>query len=271
MVSELATSAVPRGKCLKGVRSLNLGLLGLYPIIALAIIWELVARYSDVSAVLLPPFSSTVLKFFDMILAGDLLNSLGVTALRAAAGLVLALVSGTLVGLLMARLRALRWFFEPIIAIGLPTPTIMLLPAFLIWFGIGSWSKILLTAVTCFFPVALSAYSGAVSVDEKLLWSAQSLGSNPKNLLQKVIFPASLSYIFAGTRVAVPLAVIITILSEMIAGGGGLGAQLTESYRFLDSTAEYATLIMILIFGYLLDQLLLFALKRFAPWTSGVQ
>ncbi|CAM5193123.1 Putative aliphatic sulfonates transport permease protein SsuC [Castellaniella defragrans] len=268
MMALSGASALKPNRCSRAMQALNRNCLGLYPVIALAILWELVARYSDISAVLLPTFSSTVVKLAEMLWAGSLLGDLGTTAVRAAAGLGVALFSGTVVGLLMARIKSLHWFFEPVIAVGLPTPTIMLLPAFLIWFGIGDGSKIMLTAITCFFPVAVSAYSGATSVDEKLLWSAQSQGSSSRQLLWKVIFPASLSYIFAGTRVAVPLAVIITILSEMIAGGGGLGAQLTDSYRFLDSTAEYATLITILVFGYVLDQLLLLALKRFAPWAG---
>lgn len=264
----MSTTSI-RSPALRNLRRWHSALTGLYPIIGLAIVWEILARYSGISNALLPRFTQTAGQFGSLVQNGKLIAGLGTTVEQGAIGLAIALVAGTLIGLSMASVRVLRWFFEPVIAVGLPTPTILLLPAFLIWFGIGNWSKIVLVGVTCFFPVALSAYSGARAVDSKLIWSAQAMGTTGRGLLRRVVFPASLTYIFAGARVAVPLAVIMTVLSEMIAGGGGLGYQLTYAYNFFEGPTEYATLIAILIFGYVIDRLLLFGLRHFAPWSDS--
>lgn len=242
---------------------------GLYPIIAVVVLWELVARTDQVSPILLPAFSTVVRRFIEMAASGELVSALLITAGRAAAGLVLAAAAGVLVGLAMARVRVLRWFFEPVIAIGFPTPTITLLPVFILWFGTQHMSKVMLVALSCFFPIALSTFAGARQVNPKLIWSAQAMGTKGHQLFRRVIVPASTTYVFAGLRIAVPLAVIITVLAEMVGGGGGLGYTLVFGYRFLQSAQSFAALLAVLLFGLLVDRSLLWLRRVLLPWDEG--
>lgn len=244
---------------------------GLYPIIAFVVLWELVSRYGDVPSVLLPPFSTVVVRLAEMTVNGEILKALLTTAGRAGAGLLIAGITGVVVGLAMARLRPAEWFFEPLIAIGFPTPTITLLPVFILWFGTGHASKVLLVALSCFFPIALSTYNGAKQVNPKLIWSAQAMGTRGHELFRRVIVPASVAFMFAGLRVAVPLAVIITVLSEMVGGGGGLGYTLVFAYRFLQSPTAFAALLAVLLFGLVIDRALLTARRKLLPWDDGAQ
>lgn len=246
-------------------------LAGALPIIAVIVLWETVSQVGFVSSVLLPPFTEVMQRLGDLTVTGELPVELWVTTYRAFIGLVVATAVGMAVGLAMARAPSARWFFNPIVAIGFPLPTITLLPAFTLWFGPGDASKIWLVALTCFFPVAVSTFEGASNMNKQLLWSAQSLGSHGATLFARVILPASVPFVFSGVRVALPLAVIVTFVAEMVGGGGGLGFVLIYGYRFLDTPTVLAALVMVLIFGVVLDQLLLHGRRAFLPWDVGDQ
>src|SRR6516164_11313792 len=197
--------------------------------------WEIAARSHVAPAILLPPFSIVAEQLwystFDGTLAADLSLSLG----RAICGLVLATVGGVILGLLMARNRAIEWLADPLVALGFPSPKIAFLPVFILWFGIESLSKILLVAFACVFQVIIGTYSAARSVNHVLLWSAFSLGTTQHTLLVRVILPACYPRIFATLRIALPVALITTFTAEMVAGGGGMGATLVYSQRFFES------------------------------------
>lgn len=254
------------------IRSTTRALSGALPILVLIALWEAVSRLGLTSQVLLPPFTEVMVRLGELTVTGELTTALWVTTYRAFLGLFVATAIGMAVGLAMARLRSARWFFDPIIAIGFPLPTITLLPAFTLWFGPQDQSKIWLVALTCFFPVVVSTYEGARNMNKQLLWSAQSLGSRGSGLFTRVILPASVPFVFSGVRVALPLAVIVTFVAEMVGGGGGLGFLLIYGYRFLDTPTVLAALVAVLIFGVVLDQLLLWSRRKFLPWdTSGDQ
>ncbi|WGW11675.1 ABC transporter permease [Saxibacter everestensis] len=244
-------------------------LTGLLPILAVAVLWEAVSRLGLTSPVLLPPFSVVIQRLARLTVTGELPWALWVTTYRSFIGLFIAAVVGMAVGLAMARVLSVRWFFNPVVAVGFPLPTITLLPAFTIWFGSGDESKIWLVALTCFFPIAVSTFEGARNMNRQLLWSAQSMGSHGIALFRRVILPASVPFVFSGVRVALPLAVIVTFVAEMVGGGGGLGFLLIYGYRFLQTPTVLAALVAVLIFGVLLDQLLLWSRRVFLPWDAS--
>ena len=244
-------------------------LLGLIPILVILLLWEVASRVGLTSRVLLPPFSVVVERLVSLTATGELPKALWITTYRSFIGLLVATATGMSVGLAMARINSVRWFFNPIVAIGFPLPTITLLPAFTLWFGVGDESKIWLVALTCFFPIAVSTFEGARNMNKQLLWSAQSMGSHGVALFARVILPASIPFVFSGVRVALPLAVIVTFVAEMVGGGGGLGYLLIYGYRFLQTPTVLAALIAVLMFGVLLDQLLLGSRRAFLPWDVG--
>jgi len=244
-------------------------LLGLLPILAILVLWEAASRLRLASPILLPPFSVAMERLVELTVTGELPKALWITTYRSFIGLLVATAAGMSVGLAMARIRSVRWFFSPIVAIGFPLPTITLLPAFTIWFGTDSESKIWLVAFTCFFPIAVSTFEGARNMNKQLMWSAQSMGSHGVALFARVILPASVPFVFSGVRVALPLAVIVTFVAEMVGGGGGLGYLLIYGFRFLQTPTVLAVLVAVLVYGVLLDQLLLRSRLAFLPWDVG--
>ena len=150
--------------------------------------WELGARSGYVSPLLLPPLGSVILRLVEDILSGNILYSAGGTLLRLVVSYLTAAVLGVTLGIMMARIRTVRWFLDPIISIGFPAPKISFLPIFVLWFGFFDSSKIALAVFACVFPIIAGTWAGTQSVDKYLIWSAQNLGVRPGAILWKVIY-----------------------------------------------------------------------------------
>ena len=239
-----------------------------YSVFLVLCLWELVAHSGMVREALFPPVSIIFKVFVERFLDGYLLKHMISSLLRAVAGLSLGVVVGVVLGLAMARSRFVNWAFEMLVAVGFPVPKVALIPLFLVWFGIGHQAKIYLVAYACMFPMLISTFNGARAVPRPLLWSSRSLGTSERKLLYKVIFPASLPFIFNGLRVALPTALIIVFLSEMVAGGGGLGFVLRFAIGYFETPTEFAGLFTIVLLGYGLDRILLYVRRMALQWHA---
>jgi ABC-type nitrate/sulfonate/bicarbonate transport system permease component len=235
-------------------------------LLAVALAWELAGRAGLVRPIFLPALSRVLAQAGPLWRDGAILEPLGESLFRAFAGLALAVAVGTLAGVAMARRRWLAWLLDPLVALGFPAPKIAFVPIFILWFGIDHLSKILLVAFSCVFPMILAAHHGAASVNPKLIWSAQAMGSNERQILWRVVLPAALPALFSGLRVVLPLALITAFTAEMVAGGGGMGASLMYAQRFFESPTVFAYILAMLGVGFALDQGMLWLRRRFPAW-----
>ncbi len=238
-----------------------------YSLVIVLVLWELVAQLGLIHYYFLPPLSDVLARFVEMTASGEMLYHAYLTLRRALVGLAIASVFGVVIGILCARNAAVNWFFDPIIKIGYPVPIISLIPVFMLWFGIGDVSKIIMVAVGTFWPVAVNARNSTRQVDKNLIWSARMMGTGDRRLLRRVILPAAAPGILTGLQIAMPLSLIITFVFEMIAQGGGLGALEIQGVRSFESTQVYAAIIAIMLVGIGLDRLLRVARARLLHWT----
>ena len=206
----------------------------IYSVLALLLAWEVASRLALINPYFVPPPSIVIERAYHILLEEKLLQHLVATLLRSLASLALCVVIGVPLGVAMARITAVRWFFDPLISLGLPVPKIALWPIFVLWFGFFDLSKILLTAFACAFPVVSATYLGTLNVDKFVVWSALNLGTGPRRLLWKVVFRAAVPEILTGIQTVLPLAFIIVVLTEMLSGGVGLGAMIMYAGRFAD-------------------------------------
>jgi len=247
-------------------KALNL-FTSFYSLIIVIVVWEIIARSGIVPFFFLPPISTIAYTFINI--ASDLLLPHALlTIYRALAGFALAAIVGVLMGLSMARIRLAHWFFDPIVALGLPIPPLTLVPIFILWFGIGNESKILLVAFGCVFPIAVSTYNGARNVNSLLIWSAKMMGTDDRRILWKVIIPAALPFIFNGLQVALPISLVVAFVFEMVAGGGGLGFLEIYSARFFKAPELFSALFAIMIIGFILDKVFQKIRTRFLHWAQ---
>lgn len=240
------------------------------PLLALAA-WEAFARSGLVSAYLLPPASAVAARMAEAVASGELFREGGRTLARMLAGYVLGAALGVTLGVLMARVRPVRWFLDPLVSIGFPAPKISFLPIFILWFGLFDMPKIVMTVFACVFPVIAATWAATEGVDKYLIWSARNLGTRNRELLWEVILPAVLPQVFTGLQVALPIAFIVVIVSEMLTGGGGLGGAMMEGARFADSTRVFANLVTVGVLGLLAMKGLELLRRRLLVWHEEVQ
>jgi ABC-type nitrate/sulfonate/bicarbonate transport system permease component len=241
-------------------------LLSWASILALLAAWEITARAHVFSDFLLPSFSAVVVRLTGDTVSGELPLAIVLTLYRALAGFALAAAAGVAIGILNARLPLARWFFDPLVSIGLPMPKIAFLPVFILWFGVFDASKILMAAFSAIFPVIVASWAAAEGVERVMLWSALSLGAGRRQLLWEIALPAALPQIFTGLQVALPISLIVEIVSEMAMGGEGIGGTIITEMRFADSPGVFSGIIAIAIVGSILVKAMELIRRRLLVW-----
>ena len=249
-----------------GLRSFARGLVGWSPVIVLLVAWEVFARSGAVTPFMLPQFSSVLERIASDTASGELPVAMGLTLWRALAGFFISAVAGIALGLAMARLRSFYWFFDPIISVGFPIPKIAFLPIIVLWLGFFDVSKITMIVFNSIFPVVTATVVGVYGVEKELIWSARNLGTSERALTWEVMLPAALPQIFTGLQVALPIALIVGVLTEMAMGGYGIGASMQTASRFADSLGVFAGIIEIAVVGYVLVKLMAVLRARLLVW-----
>jgi ABC-type nitrate/sulfonate/bicarbonate transport system permease component len=237
-----------------------------WPLILVVLAWEAAARAGLARPVFLPAFSTVLAQIGPLLHGGDIVEPLLRSLGRALAGLALASLTGVALGVAMARARWLDWLLDPLVAIAFPAPKIAFVPIFVLWFGIGDASKVLLVAFTCVFPMILAAYDGARGVSLVLLWSARSMGATPRHLLWRVVLPGALPAVLSGLRVTMPVALITAFTAEMVAGGGGVGAALMYAQRFFETPTVFVYIVLMLLTGVTVDAMMVRLRHRLLRW-----
>lgn len=211
--------------------------------------WETVTQLGLVHPFLLPRLSAILARIWANMLSGAVFLDLGLTLYRAATGFLIGAAVAIPLGVLMARNASVRWFFDPLISIGFPMPKISFLPIFILWFGIFDTSKILMVAFSCFFPIVSATWAGTNGVDKWVIWSARSFGATESQVLREVVLPMALPQILTGVQIAVPVALITTVVTEMLMGGAGIGGTMMQAGRYADSVGVFAGIVEIAILG----------------------
>lgn len=235
-------------------------------IIGLFLLWQILAVSGVFNQYLLPPvltvFKRTLVELFN----GEFLLNASYTLYRAVAGFLIAAAVAVSIGIGMASSRAIRWFFDPILSVGFPMPKVAFLPVFMLWFGAYDASKITLIAFSAFFAVAVNTVAGTQGVERHLIWSARSLGASEGKILRTVILPAALPQILTGFQIAIPIAMIVTIVTEMLMGGVGLGGAMIRAQRFADSVGVFSGIIQIGFTGFLVIFSMRLLRRYLLPW-----
>jgi ABC-type nitrate/sulfonate/bicarbonate transport system permease component len=242
------------------------GLARVSSIIVLAAAWEWFASSGAVTPFMLPRLSLVLERIWSDLLTGDLLMNTGVTVYRALVGFAIAAVAGTVLGMAISRGKLAHWFFDPIISVGFPMPKIAFLPVVILWLGVYDVSKISMVVLDAIFPVVTATVIGIRGVERELIWSARNMGASERELLWQIAFPAALPQIITGLQVALPIALIVAVVTEMLMGGYGLGGAMMTASRFADSRGVFAGIVEIAVVGYVLVKAMTIVRRRLLLW-----
>lgn len=237
-----------------------------YSIPLLLLVWQAMVASGIVESRLLPSLTRVWSALVTDIGNGTLLYHTAVTLSRAAAGFLMAAIIGIPFAAAMARSEVVRNLFEPIFFFGYPVPKIALFPVFTYVFGLGTPSKIAFTFLECLYPIVVTSYLGFRGVQSRLIWTAQNMGGAPHTVLWRVFFPAALPSIFSGLRIALPIAIVVVVLTEMIGDSIGLGYYITISSTRFAFPNVYAAIVVIGICGFVLDKSMLALRAHFVHW-----
>jgi NitT/TauT family transport system permease protein len=244
--------------------------LPLLTVVGFLLAWEAFVRGRGIAPIYLPAPSSIAAYLFRMIADGSMPYHLGVTVLRILVGFLVAAVTGVVWGVFMGMSRTVARVSDPWIAALYPLPKISLIPLLIIWLGTGEAYKILISAVTAYFPVVISTYSGIRQADPGLIKAAEDLGANRRQVQLKIVIPAAIPNIFAGFRLGMGVAIILVVAAEMIGGSGrsGMGYLLINAGQVMETEKVFASLIVLAVLGVVVTKLQEWIDRRIAPWAA---
>ena len=231
-------------------------LLGVIPIALLVGVWQAINSFGYAPATLLPPPGLVFSRLFHQLFDPTFQFQIATTLFRLFTGFAIAVVLGVSLGIAAATHPAINAVVRPVVRVLAPLPKVALYPAFLLLLGFDHESKIMLVVADALFPILLSTYYGASTVEQKLIWSAMAAGTPPRQILFKVVLPASIPSILTGCRIGLVISCIVVFLAEMITSTNGLGFVLVTAARTFQTVDMFVPLITISLLGLILNGLL---------------
>lgn len=230
--------------------------------------WELASRAGWVSSLFFPAPSKIFVTFFRSITTGNLAGHLLSTLTRVFLGLAVGGVPALFLGLGMGWSRHIRTLIDPFVAAIHPVPKIAILPLIMIFFGIGELSQVIVVSLGAFFPMLISTMSGVQQISPTYFEVAESYGAKPARIFSKVVLPGSLPMVMTGTRLALNMAFLIAIATELVIAKKGLGAMIWFAWQTLRTEELYVSLAVISVLGISLNFFLQKLTEHLIPWRQ---
>lgn len=239
-------------------------------VVIFLLVWELIVRWRGIAPIFLPAPSAIAVFLGRMMADGTMEYHLAVTLLRIFAGFLVAAVTGIGLGLMMGMSRILSRIADIWIAALYPLPKISLIPLLIIWLGTGEAYRIVISAITAFFPIVISTYAGIRQVDRELIKAAADLGANGRQTQFKVVIPAAMPSILSGLQLGMGVTIILIVAAEMIGGSSrsGMGYLLISSGQVMETEKVFASLVVVAVMGAVIMKLQQWADRRIAPWVA---
>src|SRR6202161_3252931 len=243
----------------------------LFPFVVVGAIWEAVAHAGLFPPRFFPPLEAIAAVFARLTINGVLPHHAFDTLVRLTGGFALAALIGVTIGVLMGRSRRAEDIFLPLVSIGAPIPGLAYAPLFLLWFGLGNVSAVLLVGVVSAFPIIYNSWTGVKAVKDIWVRSAQAMGADDRRLFRHVILPGALPYIMTGLRLGLAQAWRILVGVEMLAAvPWGLGWLIFGAREFLNTDVMVAGIVGVALIGRGLEELVFERLEQFTVVRWGM-
>jgi NitT/TauT family transport system permease protein len=243
-----------------------------WPVVVTALMllaWELVVRMLGIRTIILPPPSAVLevmVARYDLLLT-HLWPSLYLTVL----GFLLSIVGGVFVAVLITYSTIVREGFYPVIVVSQVIPKISIAPLFIVWFGTGTMSSLLLAFLVAFFPMTINATMGFETIDEEIHRMARTFMGSRWQIFWKIRMPNALPYIFGGMKISITLAIIGVIVSEFVASQEGIGYLIKLAGGLLDTPLMMAAIAVLSISGLALYAIIAGVERRAVYWQPPAE
>ena len=226
-------------------RDTNLIRIGI--VLGVAILWEAVSRSGLLFRDVVPSLLAIGASIGKLLMNPAFWGNLQVTAWEVFVSLAIGSTLGIFVGILLGANKFLAAAYEPYVYYLAPTPRIIFFPVMIMWFGVGTGSKIAMGALSCFFPIAISAAAGMRQIDRVLIRVGRSFRATEWQMVTKIYLPAMREPIINGIRLGLGVAIVGTLLAETKLSNKGLGYLVIQAYALFDMPKMYALVIVLFV------------------------
>ena len=189
-----------------------------------------------------------------------------ITLIEGLLAFVIGAAAGIAIGFWLARQPMLAAVFDPYIKMLNALPRVVLAPIFLLWLGLGIWSKVALGVTLVFFIVFFNVYQGVKEVSPTILANARMLGMNERQLFTNVYWPSVLSWMFSSLHTSVGFAIIGAVVGEYLGSAAGLGYMIQQAEGTFDTTGVFAGMVILAVFVLIIDWGVTLIERRLLVW-----
>ncbi|HEU4367034.1 MAG TPA: ABC transporter permease [Methylomirabilota bacterium] len=215
--------------------------------LATLVAWEALVVALRVKALLLPRPSAVAAVLWSR--APLILEHMWPTFYQIVLGFLLSLAGGVLVGVLITYSEIVRKGFYPLIVVSQIVPKVAVAPLFVVWFGLGDLSRLLLAFLIAFFPIVINTAAGLTSVDDDFVRMARAYMGTRRQIFTKIRLPHALPLIFGGMKISITLAVIGVVVAEFVAAQRGIGYLIVMANGLLDTPLMMAAITALSLMG----------------------
>jgi len=239
-------------------------------VVLLVLAWHVIVTAFNVNPFIFPPPGKVWDAFVSLLGNERVWAATATTVSEIIIGFLIAAVLGVVVGVALGKLQWLEVSLRPLIVISQVAPKVAFVPLFVIWFGFGLTSKVVLSALLAFFPIMLNVLLGVRSVEQGQREVMKSLNATKGQTFLQLEMRSLQPYLFAGMEVAIVLATIGAIVGEYLGGSEGLGHLVVRSLNALDAPQLFAVIVLLAVMGSLLYAAVTLTKRLLIPWHDSV-
>ncbi|MFZ2069161.1 MAG: ABC transporter permease [Xanthobacteraceae bacterium] len=230
-------------------------------------LWEIISRFVIANALFLAAPSQIAVAIVNLARTGQLWHHIGVSSAEFAVGYVIACVLGVALGLAMASSATFKQAVQPWVSGLYATPTIALAPLFILWFGIGIWSKVIVVITLVLFPVTINTEAGLRTTSERLIEMLRSFGASKRQIFFKVSLPSAVPFILAGLKLGIGRGLIGVVVAELFGSRAGLGNLISQSADAFNMPELFAGVVILAFAGIVMTAGFGKLEQHLVPWT----
>ena len=246
-------------------------IIGTTAVILFMIAWEGVVRLNVVNPLFTSSPSRIVSTFLQMTHEGVLMKDIRVSGSEFLIGYGLAILVGILVGVAMGWYRDVSAALQPFVAALYSTPRIALVPLFIIWLGIGIWSKVAVVFLVAMFQILISTEAGVRAADESMIRTARSFGANDRQIFTTIVLPGSVPFLIAGLRLGLGQALVGIVVGELYAATAGIGYEIAVAGETFQTDRVFVGIVILASAAIVLMWALRQFELRFESWKPHRQ
>jgi ABC-type nitrate/sulfonate/bicarbonate transport system permease component len=237
-------------------------------IVTFALLWEIAGRMMDTT--LIPPLSKIASAWLRLLMNGKLLENLAMSLWTLAAGFLLAVTLGVIIGVLMGRFSQVEHFLDLYINALMSAPMTAFVPLLIMWFGLGVQSRIAVVFLFAFFVIVINTMTGVKQVDRIFVEMARSFGARELEVFFKIVLPAAMPAIMAGVSIGMGRAVKGMVTAEMLLTLTGVGGMIMQYGSAFATDALFAVILTILMVAMIAMQLIKIVDRRLTGWKAEI-